>query len=410
MSVARRSAALLVAFIITALVAVPVFAQDSRWESVEYVLHDEGEESILIVSGTLPESTQLPAQVSLAVPTGAELLWVGEILGGPVSEDPSVQAAKTTEDGLDIYSFSLSKSRIGQLEVTVAPPAAEGTAVSPAIALTAHQDVPEVRVGVRVPQGSTVVQGQTGAEMSPGPQGYSYYAMTVNDVKQGDPIELAFTYSAPAQAPAQTPTQSGASETTSSVVVPIVLLLVVVAVGAALVLKVSAKMGNRGGDINGSQVVEAASSDSSDSSHQAPAQVTDESQSSSDQSDDGENAVATRRSLTPIMIAVGVIAVIVVAFTVVGQSTRPQSVDGTFTRQYPGVGACTSADLKLTPAPGVDLAKDGNKLVDSLAGVESVGNVTLYVADQRITIEYCESSTNEEQLKQTLGSTGLVTW
>lgn len=400
MPFARTAAAFFAAVIVSAAMAVPALAQEAKWELVEYVLHDEQGQAVLIVSGSLPEDVALPADVTLAVPAGAQLSWVGEILGGAVADDPSVEAAKSTSDGVDVYSFTLAKSRIGQLEVNIPPAIADGATISPVLSLAANQDIPEVRVGVRIPQGSRIVRPQTGAQITPGPEGYSYYSTTMNDVKSGDPISVAFSYEAPAQVPAQ----AAAPDPVSSVVLPIILLLVVVAAGATIAIKVSAKLAakSRSAENPGASAART-SSVAEDARTEADA---DEADVTVDAGDDEPR----RRSKAPIVIVVGGLAVAVIAFLVVGQANKPQSVDGTFTANYPGVGACTSSNLQLTPAAGVDLAKQGDKLVDSLAGVESVGNVTLYIAESRMTVEYCESSTSEEQIKQVLASTGLVTW
>jgi hypothetical protein len=45
--------------------------------------------TIFIVTGHIPDGTPLPATVLLPLPVGAEIVWSGEILGGPVAEDPA---------------------------------------------------------------------------------------------------------------------------------------------------------------------------------------------------------------------------------------------------------------------------------------------------------------------------------
>lgn len=37
--------------------------------------------------------------------------WIGEILGGPPAEDPQLPYVKTTVGDMDIYKFTLTKSR-----------------------------------------------------------------------------------------------------------------------------------------------------------------------------------------------------------------------------------------------------------------------------------------------------------
>lgn len=45
--------------------------------------------TLFIVTGHIPEGATLPATVRLPLPEGAEVVWSGEILGGPVLEDPA---------------------------------------------------------------------------------------------------------------------------------------------------------------------------------------------------------------------------------------------------------------------------------------------------------------------------------
>ncbi len=112
--------------------------------------------------------------------------------------------------------------------------------------------------------------------------------------------------------------------------------------------------------------------------------------------------------MSPVVLMTVILGlVVVIAFVVVGQSSKPTLVDGTLSRKFPGVGACQTAALAFTPADGVDLASQGDKLIDSLSAIESIGQVTLYPAESRITVEFCDSSTNEEAIKGALASTGL---
>lgn len=44
--------------------------------------------NFVIVTGFIPEEVSLPATVRLPLPPGLEVVWAGEILGGPVDADP----------------------------------------------------------------------------------------------------------------------------------------------------------------------------------------------------------------------------------------------------------------------------------------------------------------------------------
>lgn len=185
--------------IVTVLVsASSALAAPAKWQSVDVTLHDEQPSPILLVSGTLPTSVKLPAQVELAVPSGGQFQWAGEILGGPVSQDPEVQYKISSKNGMDVYSFTLKQARTAQIEIVV-PGAVQSNATGKAAAIKwiADQDVPLVNISTRVPQGSQVTGPAEGAQTIPGPTGFSYYQKTVKDVSAGDEVSLSFGYTPP---------------------------------------------------------------------------------------------------------------------------------------------------------------------------------------------------------------------
>lgn len=402
MSLARRSATLVAALMVAVVAAGPAHAKDAAWESIDLVLHEGKGESVLIVGGNLPQSTKLPVQVSLPVPAGTQLQWAGEILNGPPENDPTVTPVTTTVDGRDIHTFTLTQSHVGQVEVAMPPSGFDGVSTyMPNITWISNQDVSSVEASVRIPRGSTIASPAEGAALEPGPEGYSYYTKTFKDVSAGDELKFTFAYTAPA-APAQAAPAAGSGG--AGAIVPIAVFLVLVGAGAFIALKVSQKMAAKRA---GAQPVMI---DEPDDAAFEPAHADVQPQADHDVQDDAvEPATGSpSRSPRPIVVAVGAVVVMVLAFVVVAQSTKPQVVNGTITRSYPGVGACTSTTLDLTPAAGVDLASSGDKLVDSLATVESIGDVTLYIAESRISVEFCTSSTNEQRIKETLAATGLV--
>lgn len=59
--------------------------------------------------------------------------------------------------------------------------------------------------------------------------------------------------------------------------------------------------------------------------------------------------------------------------------------------------------------PGVDLSKQGEKLVDAFIGQAEIGDVILDVNRSTIDVTFCESRQSPESVKQILEGTGLVT-
>jgi len=379
----------------------PAFGATTSWQSIDVISHDEKTQSILLVTGTLSEKTPLPAEVSLSVPAGAELQWVGEVLGGDPSKDPEAKATKSTADGVDVYTFTLTKARAGQIEVFAPPAASDGAGTySPVLEWTSAQSVPEVRVSARIPSGATIGQQAQGAKLEPGPDGYSYYTKTFTDVKPGDKTSLSFSYTAP-----QTPVAPQTTPAASSSSAPVILvLLLLVAAGVVFAFAVSRKMRSRQlDDVTETVAVKPVSASRATQSRQA--EVDDP-----DQAEVAEQPVR-RKGLSPVAVMIAAIGLLLaIGFVVLGQSGGPQVVDGVLTRSFGGAGACTSTTLTLVPSEGADLGRDGEKLIGSLATVESIGLVTLDVAQSQMKVEFCESTTSEQAIKDTLASTGLVSW
>lgn len=346
---------LLVALLILG-VASPAVAAAADWQSVDVILHADEQQPMLLVSGSLPAGTQLPAEVELAVPAGTQVLWIGEILGGPVSADPQVQYVKRTEGEMDIYAFTLTESLTAQIEAeALRPGTADGVSFSSTIRWTAWRDLAEVHIAQRLPQGTTIGQKADGATMEPGAPGYTYYAKTVSNPRAGDVIELAFTYT-PGAAPA--PTTSTAGSGASSGVLWVVGAVFAVFLGL-LIYRV------RG------------------------------------------NAETRRLKPTTVICGVAGILVIGVAFAV-NASTAPRAVGATITKSFGAANPCAAASIPVTANEGVDLATQGEQIIDAFTGMEGVGDVTLDVARSVVEITFCESSQSEASVRQTIASTGLV--
>ncbi|MDP2401679.1 MAG: hypothetical protein Q8M66_06845 [Actinomycetota bacterium] len=198
----RKTAALAIALLVAALLfaAVPASAQQttSNWDRVDVLLNtvDPTQAPFMLVTGTLPGVTPLPADVSLAVTKGTELLWVGEILGGPVGEDPSSAYRITPgEGGWDTADFTLNVSRMARVEFA-APGKVSRTAegVSAAVTWRAPGPVPAMRLGIAAPASAQVTTITPGAVAAPGPTGTTYYVLELTNVAAGEDVELRLAY------------------------------------------------------------------------------------------------------------------------------------------------------------------------------------------------------------------------
>lgn len=205
----------------------------SELDIILMVSPQSGAEPVLLVAGQLPEATPLPAEIVLPVPEGSVVSWSGEILGGPVQNDPEVEARLEERDGMKVAVFPLSVSRVGQIEVTfpdsVAP--GEGGAVAAGYSVVSPVDIAAVRMAVAVPPTYEVTSLPEGTLSSTGPQGDIYYYQEIGATAPGDPIEYGIQYSPATLAPA-----SGPAGATPAGEFPLLMVLLVAAALAGALL------------------------------------------------------------------------------------------------------------------------------------------------------------------------------
>lgn len=82
---------------------------------------------------------------------------------------------------------------------------------------------------------------------------------------------------------------------------------------------------------------------------------------------------------------------------------------GTITRSFGTTGPCQSTTIPLQPKQGVDLAQQGEKLVDSFTGAPGIGDVVLDPAKQTISVTWCIDQTSEQGVVRALALSNLVT-
>lgn len=401
MSRASRFLILLLAALSLSLQTVVALAAPAGWKSVDVTLQSDQQQSMLLVSGELPPEAKLPAEAELAVPTGTQLQWIGEILGGDLSKDPELQYTKSTSEGNDIYRFTLTKARIAQVEGTVPNALSfDGTSYLTGLKWTAWQDVPEVRVSMRIPQAAQIVQAADGASLRPGQTGtgYSFYTKTVKAPKAGEVVDLSFSYSLPT---AGATTAVGGTSSTDTLVLTIIMLVAVGGFGL-LFVNVRKKMVAKAALIQ-----PAPKTSSKQTGPTAHAEAT----KSGKKRPKGEPVVvaAPPKKMKPVIPMLIIIAVFVVGFAIAGaKGTSAAVVDGKISRNFGAASACQSASVTFVANQGVDLTQQGEKLLAGFEGMEGVGEVTVDLAQSKIDMAWCESSQSEDSMRQVLSMTGLI--
>jgi hypothetical protein len=114
--------------------------------------------TLFIVTGHIPEGEPLPATVRLPLPQGAEVVWAGEILGGPLTEDPEREITVVEAAGGQALEMTAESTRTVQYE-------AVGPALSSVDGMTTSvfewvQTVPtgDVVFSVRIPASTGSVE------------------------------------------------------------------------------------------------------------------------------------------------------------------------------------------------------------------------------------------------------------
>lgn len=162
---------------------------------LDVTLLTEGSNNVLLATGELPETTVLPADVEIRLPADLQFQWAGEVLGGEVTEDLEVTPKIQRVGEANVYTFRLTKSRAGQIEV-IAPDAVrfDGKAYQVRLAYTPDYTLKTLTLNVRIPRSSAILVPFEGAERSPGYETYDFYHRTVEPAEADAEQTLAFAY------------------------------------------------------------------------------------------------------------------------------------------------------------------------------------------------------------------------
>ena len=393
------------AFVSAVSLATICLAAPVTWERIDVTRHSAQDGGVTMVSGELPATTSLPAEVELSVPAGSELQWIGEILGGAASEDPEVQFTKATADGVDRYRFTLTKSRMAQIEIpTSEAPAFDGSIYTSALTWTATQDVPEVTLSLRVPQAAQIATPVPGASMQPAQDGYGLYSKTVSKVKAGDTLDLAVGYSLPAVAAST----AAAEATGSNLAIPIVLVLAVLAAFIGLIFAVRRKMMPSSPDVE-------SDSSSTRAAYTEAARIAekDSAEGSGATTSRDDDPTAPRISLSGrtkrnLMTGAIIGVLILAAAVVVMQTTRPQLTGDTISQTFAPGEPCATATIPIKVSGNADPRATADALFAALKPLAGLNTATYNLKKLSIDVGYCESQTSEDALRQALAPTGLV--
>ena len=398
-----RTALVLTTAVLQLAFASVAFAAPAQWQGVDVVSHPEASGGVVTVIGTLPETVALPAQAQLSVPAGAQIQWIGEILGGDPANDVKLTPTKTTVGAADVYSFTLTKARTAQVEFITSGPAFDGTSYTSSVNWTATQDIPEVRLALRLPAGAQIASPTPDASTIPGEAGFEYYVRTLTGVKAGDALALTAVYTVPA-APAAAATGSDSGQTATVIIVVLLVLA-----GAALVFALRRKVGGSSADDD--EYDDDTDSDL-DTTTVAPASKRPAAASVSTESFDAEETesapprsnVARRNMVTSVIVVVMIIIAVVLGM----QAGKPQVVGDSITETYSAQEPCATITVALATAGDDDPTATSKTLFEAIRPIAGLTTATYNFKTASLDVGFCESETSEEAIRAAIGSTGLL--
>ncbi|MBI5232622.1 MAG: hypothetical protein HY876_10720 [Coriobacteriales bacterium] len=188
------AAALCVVALWAVIAPAPALATPASWASVDVrLIQAQDGTPVVLVGGDFPDGTKLPATGVLSVPSGIKPTWVGEILGGDPSKDPTAKYSVTPKQGFDAVTLTLTKVTKGQVEY--ADPAAvakSGQESKATLRWTSPEAIPSAKLYIQLPQGATVTSPGDTKQESLG--GQTFYSKAFTAVKAGQALEVNVTY------------------------------------------------------------------------------------------------------------------------------------------------------------------------------------------------------------------------
>lgn len=234
-AVRRALAALSVALAFAAMtfaLASPAGAQPVSLEGapLEVQIWPGGEVgyTVFIVTGHIPEDVTLPATVRLPVFEGAEVVWSGEILGGPVADDPERAATRVEGTGGPALEITAETTRTVQYEAIGAPLSVLDNMTTSVFEWVQTVETGDVTFSVRVPAsaGTVTIDPVPVGDPRVNDAGERLYTLRPAVLAPGDTFTVTAAYG---------PEGAGGGSGSDFPVLPVLLGLLAVAV-AALVL------------------------------------------------------------------------------------------------------------------------------------------------------------------------------
>lgn len=190
-----------------ALAPAAALAAATDLPAVRLALREDGGEAVFTAAFDLPPDATLPAEVAVAIPREAVLFWVGELLGGPSSEDVRSQYRVEPRSDHILVVLTLKRSRVGQVEA-VLPRALRvaGEERTLEAEWVSAGEVGDLQFGLQLPGEARLVTVTPGAVGMTGRDGSPMHVLRHGGAGPGQKVSAFVTYrvAEPAAAPAGT--------------------------------------------------------------------------------------------------------------------------------------------------------------------------------------------------------------
>lgn len=353
--------------------------------------------TLYIVTATLPAATPLPATIRLSMPQGSTVGWAGEVLGGPLENDPSVQPViEHGENGYDTVSLTLTRGPRGQLELTVPGLLVQNGENRTLRAAYFTVDAADtVSIAALVPAGGVIETATPGAMKSPGPANGTILSLETSGTA-GNEVVLDIRYT---QSTVPASTTTGGSNTAVYVI-----FAVVVAAFALLIVAVNKRTRQR-----------SASVDEDDADYSEPADeavshvAASETAHVADEPDGGSPVITSKQRLTPQMLIIAVVVVILGGAVVMMTSGESPGTTKSTNEYTYKVLTSADADATLTlpiTLSEADPAHESTHVFEAVAGVAGIRSMKLTYTPAAVEIKYDSAQVDEAAIRSALTAGG----
>lgn len=235
----RRYSTLIVAAAVATALILPVAASAATPQaggSLDLQTWVDQGQLIVVTAISIDPSVKLPTTVRIPIATGAEVNWAGEVLGGPVSADPSrPYKIKTGAAGGKYAEFTVETTRAAQVDTTVNGVGTNGATTMAKLEWVQSVDSPFTTFSVRVPAGATnvTITPTPTAQPETGQDGEKLYYGDPMTLDPGAKQQVSFTYSTGGAS--GTPVTGGGGSSTPIVFGLVAAILVMIGVVIVLI-------------------------------------------------------------------------------------------------------------------------------------------------------------------------------